>query len=254
MLAFDETAIGSILETIEERGFAIVSPAFQDGFIARVCRLIEQPFRSKTVNGELGFVQYGCRRFLKNPLTWGKEIIDVYTNPVLIELCERYSGSPVHLTSYRIYQTYASRSDRMDWHVDNKTMRLDENTGVSRTVIESEEKSLSAMLFLTNVVDGGLEVVSGSNKWSQEMTLGRAEMLNEWENEFREKVVTCNGLRRGAMILFDIELSIERDHLFLGRYGWCCWANINRHECLPVKLFCLILGIWRTCPKCSGAF
>jgi len=114
MLAFDETPIVSILETIEERGFAIVSPAFQDGFIERVCRLIEQPFQSKTVNGELGFIQYGCRRFLINPLTWGREIIDVYTNPVLTELCDRYSDSPVHLTSYRIYQTYPSRSDKMD--------------------------------------------------------------------------------------------------------------------------------------------
>ena len=198
-----DAPLSPILDKIETEGFAIVSPAFLDESVDRICRRIERPFGRRTINGELGYVQYGCRRYLINPLTWGREIIDAYTDPILTEICDRYSGGPVHLTSYRIYQTYASRSETMDWHVDNKTKRFDENSGCWRTVIESEEKSLSAMLFLTDVVDGGLEVVSGSHKWAHQLTMGKFEVLNDQKGKFCNKIVTCNGLPRGTVILFD---------------------------------------------------
>lgn len=203
MVALEEQSMPRLLGTIEDQGFAVVSSVLRQESLRTICDLVDQPFQDGAINGKSGFVQYGCRRFLLNPLTLGREIIEAYTNPTLINFCDHYSGTPVHLSSFRIYQTFASRTEKMEWHVDNKTKRYDESSACWRTVFVSEEKSLSLMLFATDVVDGGLQVVPGSHRWSDELSSGHIKALNQGTCSARKDIVTCNGLHQGAAILFD---------------------------------------------------
>jgi hypothetical protein len=131
----DYSQIDLYLDSISERGFVEISEALPLKVIDDVNQLIGRPLNRPTINGRRGYVQAGNMRFLYQTLSWGREVIDIYTHPVIIELASRHAQDAVHLSNYRIYRTFPSASATMAWHVDNKldTYDDDDQKGVNGT-------------------------------------------------------------------------------------------------------------------------
>src|SRR5207253_10276614 len=143
-------------------------------------------------------VQSVNSRFLYQTLSWGREIINLYTDPVIIELADRYSQYEVHLSNYRIYRTFPSSYERMHWHIDNKTDTYDYEKEQFETSVVEQDMGIILILYLSDVEDGGFQVVEKSHRWR----LDRESWDNQ-EEEFADKVVTFNNRKRGTAILYD---------------------------------------------------
>jgi len=158
--------ISEHLKSIETRGFVELGDVVSDELIKRLDQSIEMPLSVPTINGRKGYVQSGNTRFLFLTLSWAREIIEVYTNPMIIELMDRYAESPVHLSNYRIYRTFPSKITKMQWHVDNKIDTYNSEKNKFEIQMVKKDKGIIMIMYLSDVEDGGLQIVEGSHKWS----------------------------------------------------------------------------------------
>jgi len=188
--------IPSYMSSLDQRGF--VETRFD--LPANLDAIIEPPLGVPTVNGRKGYVQSGNTRFLSLALTWGRAIIEIYTNPALIALADCYAGTKVHLSNYRIYRTFPSNTITMQWHVDNKIDTYDAKSGRFITQMVHQDKGLILILYLSDVADGGLQLVAGSHQWS---TTESRESWDDRADAFGDKVVTFNDRPKGTAILYD---------------------------------------------------
>lgn len=197
-----ERDLSQALEEINENGFIEISNLFNVDLINSVNQKIERPLNSINANGRKGYVQSGNIRFLANTLSWGRNIIDLYTNPFLISLCNQYSGSDVHLSNYRIYRTLPSKSKKhiMNWHLDNKTDVYDFEKDEFITKVVPMDKGIIMIMYLSDVEDGGLQLVKGSHKWQVNET---QETWDHEEEQFKDKIITFNNRKRGTIIIYD---------------------------------------------------
>lgn len=189
-----------IVASIAERGFVELNDLFDREQLRRIQEIIERPFGTPTINGQTGYVQFGNIRFLSFTMSWGRDIIDLYANPRLIEIADEYSQSPVHLSNHRIYRTFPSQTDRMHWHVDNKSDVYDEETGTFKTEVIKDDRGLILIMYLCDVQDGGLQIVEGSHLWSFEQ---ERESWDADEANWADRVVTFNNRPTGTAILYD---------------------------------------------------
>ena len=206
----DCTQIDLYLDSISKRGFVEISEALPLEIIDDVNRLIERPLNRPTTNGRRGYVQDGNIRYLHQTLSWGREIIDIYTHPVIIELASRHAQDAVHLSNYRIYRTFPSASATMPWHVDNKLDTYDDQKEQFETLMVAHDMGLILILYLSDVEDGGLQIVEQSHQWTY-----TREFWDDLEMEFADKIVTFNNRRRGTAILYDYR-SIHRAKPYTG--------------------------------------
>lgn len=189
-----------ILNLISEDGYADLTGIISDQKIDTINHKIKHAMEQPHSNGQRGYVKQGCQRYLADTLSYGKEIIDVYTNPILIEIAEKYAEDFVHLSNYRIYSTFPSEDFKMWWHLDNKIDTYDfENKTFIQQVVPND-KGLIFLMYLSDVVDGGVQLVKGSHKWSRKH---KKESFDHMEDEFSGDIVTFNNCPKGTFIVYD---------------------------------------------------
>jgi hypothetical protein len=193
--------INHSIERIDEDGFVDLTGLIPKETIEKICECVSRPFSDTHVNGRRGYIRMGDQHFLANTLTWGKEIIDTYTNPLLIELCEKYSESDVHLSNYRIYKTLPSKEFSMWWHVDNKIDKYNYDTNTFDVDVVSADRGLIIIMYLVDVEEGGVQLVKGSHKWSRKH-FGK-ESFDDMETSFKENIITFNNRPKGTLIAYD---------------------------------------------------
>ena len=192
--------VDEILNSITENGFADLTGIISDQQIDTINEKIKPAMDQPHSNGQRGYIKQGCQRYLADTLSYGKEIIDVYTNPLLIEIAEKYAEDNVHLSNYRIYSTYPSEDFKMWWHLDNKidTYDFEKKTFIQQVV--PDDKGLIFLMYLTDVVDGGVQLVKGSHKWSRKHD---QESFDHMEDEFMDDIVTFNNCPKGTFVVYD---------------------------------------------------
>jgi len=189
------------LEEIKKNGFVDLSGLISTETIDKIVEKIQRPYYEPHVNGRRGYIKLGAQQYLANTLTWGREIIDIYSNPFLINLCEKYSEDKVHLSNYRIYKTLPSQDFKMWWHVDNKTDVYDYERKHFVPKIITQDKGIIIIMYMVDVKDGGVQVVKGSHKWSRNHE-GK-ESFDDMEKEFEKDIVTYNDKPRGTLLAYD---------------------------------------------------
>ena len=85
-----------ILNLISEDGYADLTGIISEDQVEIINEKIKFAMEQPHSNGQRGYVKQGCQRYLADTLSYGKEIIDVYTNPTLIEIAEKYAEDLVH--------------------------------------------------------------------------------------------------------------------------------------------------------------
>lgn len=197
MKSFD---LDNLNQTLDADGFVNLTGLIDDQQIETINRRIKLAMNQPHVNGQRGYVKEGCQRYLADTLSYGKEIIDVYTNDTLIELAEKYSKDAVHLSNYRIYCTYPSDDFKMWWHLDNKIDTYDfENKCFIQKVVP-DDKGLIFLMYLSDVEDGGVQLVKGSHKWSRDY---ECEGFDHMEEDFKQEIVTFNNCPKGTFVAYD---------------------------------------------------
>jgi hypothetical protein len=208
----DREQILNYVGQIERRGFVELCGLVDSDILDAIDQTIEGPLNTPTINGRYGYVKHRSSRFLAHTLSWGRNIIDIYTDETLIDLAERYVGDEVHLTNYRIYRTFPSPVRKMHWHVDNKVDVFDVASNQFITTMDPEDKGVILILYLSDVEDGGFQFVEGSHRWSY---LHNRESWNDMELEFADHIVTFNDREKGTAIIYDTR-GIHRAKPFTG--------------------------------------
>jgi hypothetical protein len=170
---------------------------FSDDHLARVAGTIEAPLNLPSVNGSTGYVRQANIRYLFATLTWGTDVISLFTHPDVVGIAERHSGEEAHLANFRIYRTFPSSIHTMPWHVDNKLEVYDD--GIRRVDI-IEHCGLVQLTYLSDVEVGGLQIARGSHRWS---TGEDKEFWDDHTDRFEKDVLTFNNRPRGTTLLYD---------------------------------------------------
>ena len=188
------------LESIKQKGYVELKNIFSQEKVEKVNQIIESPLNRPSINGSKGYIRKNNIRFLFATLSWGREIIELYTHPAVIRLIDEYVGEPVHLSNFRIYRTFPSRYERMAWHVDNKFEDYDEKSGTFTTHLALHDKGIIMIMYLSDVEDGGFQIVEGSHLWSFKEP---KETWDDREKDFSDKIVTFNNRPKGTTIIYD---------------------------------------------------
>ena len=192
-----------IISRVESEGYCVVPSFVSRETLQRFMPEVYRRFDRQSFNGTIGHVRYYDQKYLQHTLAVHEEILKLYLHPLIIECCERYIGSDVHLEDYRIYQNLEGCN--MVWHVDNK-QTLEDLT--SRML---KNKGLIAIVYLEDIDHGAFEFVRSSHHWAWKENL---ENWNERFGEFREDIVTCDHQPAGTLILYDFR-GIHRAQPFL---------------------------------------
>jgi hypothetical protein len=195
--------IKSLLSELEMNGFVNLTGLITDDTIETINGKTEFAMSQPHTNGQRGYIKDGCQRYLADTISYGKEIIDVYTNPTLIDLAEAYAKDKIHLSNYRIYSTFPSKDFKMWWHLDNKIDTYDFENRVFVQNVIPDNKGLIFLMYLSDVEDGGVQLVRGSHKWSRDY---KTEGFDHMEAEFSNDIITFNNAPRGTFIAYDYAL------------------------------------------------
>ena len=195
--------INCAIEKIQEDGFVDLSGLISTEMVDQINEKISLPMSQPHVNGQRGYIGCGCQRYLADTMSYGKEIINVYTDDFLIELAETYAQDKVHLSNYRIYSTYPSEDFKMWWHLDNEIDTYDFENKVFVQTVVPDDKGIIFIMYLSDVEDGGVQVVKGSHKWSSGY---EREDFDHMEKEFADYVVTFNNCPKGTFVAYDYGL------------------------------------------------
>lgn len=192
--------IEQLLEVIQENGYVELTGLIPTEHVERINAIVERPLSRMSLNGRKGYIQSANIRYLQHTLSWGKDILDIYTHPLIIELCDKYADSEVHLSNYRIYRTLPSRVQKMNWHLDNKTDEYDAEHDRFVTKVVSMDKGIIMIMYLSDVEDGGFQIVEGSHRWDVQE---ERETFDDMEKEFQSKIVTFNNRPKGTLLVYD---------------------------------------------------
>jgi len=180
------------LNRIESQGFTVIEDFISQKTLDEFMPEVYRRFDRLSYNGTKGYVKVGGQKFLQDTLTVHEEILRIFTHPFIIDCCEQYTGKPVHLSDYRIYQNFAGY--QMSWHVDNKQTMPDQ----TETMLDY--KGLIALIYLDDVDHGPFQLVRGSHLWSSAF---HKEKWNDVIEKYSKDIVTFNNERAGTAILYD---------------------------------------------------
>jgi hypothetical protein len=195
--------IKSSIEKINEDGYVDLTGLISTEMVDQINEKISLPMSQPHSNGQRGYIGCGCQRYLADTMSYGKEVIDVYTNEFLIEFAETYAQDKVHLSNYRIYSTYPSKDFKMWWHLDNKIDTYDSEKKVFVQKVVPDDKGIIFLMYLSDVEDGGVQVVKGSHKWSGDY---EREDFDHMEKEFSDDIMTFNNSPKGTFVAYDYGL------------------------------------------------
>jgi len=185
-------ATSEIISRIASDGYCVIPSFVSREILQQFMPEVYRRFDRQSFNGTIGHVRYGNQKYLQHTLAVHEEILKLYLHPLIIECCEKYIGSDVHLEDYRIYQNL--EGCKMAWHVDNKQTLED----LSSLMLENMQ-GLIAIVYLEDIDHGAFEFVRSSHHWAWKEN---RENWNERVGKFQEDVVTVNGLA-GTLILYD---------------------------------------------------
>ena len=186
-----KTLIEDALKKIENEGFCCIPNFLSQKEMDIFMPEVNDRFNRLSNNGAIGHVRAGTQKYLQHTLMTHKGVLDLYLNPFLIEIAEKFSQQPVHLQDYRIYQNL--KGCKMRWHVDNKQTTLE---GESKLL---NHRGLIIIIYLSNSPHGSFQFVRKSHKWSSE------KKMEDWESEeknFYRDIVTFEE-NAGACIIYD---------------------------------------------------
>jgi hypothetical protein len=187
-----------ILEKLSLDGFCEIECPVSKEKLNNINLIIKKGFSEPMINGQMGYVLSKGYKYLFQTFSWSLDIVDYYTNPNLINIIEAYQGSKVHISNYRIYSSSSTKSSKMPWHTDNKIDFFDEEKKVFITKLAPNDKGIIMISYLSDVIDGGLQIVRGSHKWANQK-----EIWENDENEFKNDIVTFNNRKAGTTIIYD---------------------------------------------------
>src|SRR4030095_8175423 len=147
--------IEETINQIDVEGVFVIENFISQKTLAEFMPEVYKRFDRLSDNGSKGYVRWQRMKFLQDTLTVNEEILKIYLHPFIIDCCEQYTGKPVHLSDYRIYQNLEGY--HMPWHVDNKTMGERDRT---QTILDY--KGLIALIYLDDVDHGPFQLVSKS--------------------------------------------------------------------------------------------
>ena len=88
----------------------------------------------------------------------------------------------------------------MWWHLDNKIDTYDFENNCFVQEVVPDDKGLIFLMYLSDVEDGGVQLVKGSHKWSRNHD---CEGFDHMENDFHKEIVTFNNRPKGTFIAYD---------------------------------------------------
>lgn len=195
----DQKTKQNYVQSLQTKGYIELKNIFSTEKLKRVTEIIEKPLNSPSINGSKGYIRKNNIRYLFATLSWSKDIIDLYTQPDIIDLVDAYVQDESHLSNFRIYRTFPSKFEKMHWHVDNKIDIYDEQKGIIRHELRPE-KGIIFIMYLSDVEDGGFQIVESSHQWSMKENV---ESWNDRESSFQDKIITFNNKGAGTIVLYD---------------------------------------------------
>jgi ectoine hydroxylase-related dioxygenase (phytanoyl-CoA dioxygenase family) len=181
-----------MLTQISEQGYVCVENFVPQEKLKAFMPEVYKRFERQSFNGTVGHIQVGNQKYLQWTLSVHPEILRLYLHPSILECCERYIGTPVHLQDYRIYQNQPGL--KMAWHVDNKQT----NEDLTSSMLSNQ--GLIAIIYLEEVKQGPFQFVAKSHQWAWK------DSREVWEDQalsFEKDIVTFNNKPAGTLILYD---------------------------------------------------
>ena len=86
----------------------------------------------------------------------------------------------------------------MQWHVDNKVDTYDYANDCFVTQIVEQDMGIILILYLSDVEDGGLQIVAKSHDWAY-----THETWDDKESDFADQIVTLNNRKKNTAIIYD---------------------------------------------------
>lgn len=191
-----QDSIEKIVKNINENGFYATDNFFSKDHIKHVYDVSSKGFLKPSINGQKGYVKTRNIQFLQNTLSYDKKIIDIYTDSNLINIVDQYIDGKCHLSNYRIYKSEPDKNEKMHWHTDNKTDKYVDGKFVTNTV--SNDKGIICITYLSDVADGGFQIVKKSHNWAY-----KKESWNDSEDSFKDDIITFNNLKAGFTVIYD---------------------------------------------------
>ena len=192
-----------VAETIRTKGYMILDQALTKECVDQI----------NTETGDLqlllnenwaGPVLFKNQRYLTHCLANSSTIFDLMVRSWCFDLMRAYFGSGFRLTDQRVYVT--EREERMQWHVDNK---FDDSA-------QSDYPGLIFIFYLCDVQDGELQIVDGSNRWSNEYKT--ADFSDAFIKSHYGKDVISLRMPAGSGVVYDTSV-VHRAHR-IRRAGW----------------------------------
>jgi ectoine hydroxylase-related dioxygenase (phytanoyl-CoA dioxygenase family) len=181
-----------IINRIDSEGFAVIEDFISRKTLDKFMPEVYRRFNRLSYNGTKGYVKVPGQKYLQDTLTVHDEILKIYLHPLIIDCCEEYTGKPVHLSDYRIYQNL--EGNHMPWHVDNKQTMPDH----TQTMLDY--KGLIALVYLDDVDHGPFQLVRGSHLWASAFN---KEMWDDVVEKYSKDIVSFNNQKAGTLILYD---------------------------------------------------
>ena len=182
----------AIINSIDTEGFAVIQDFISKQTLDKFMPEVHRRFDRLSYNGTKGYVRVQGQKYLQDTLTVHEEILKIYLHPFIIDCCEEYTGKPVHLSDYRIYQNLAGH--QMPWHVDNKQTMPDQTEKML------DYKGLITLIYLDDVDHGPFQLVRGSHLWASSFN---KEMWDDVIEKYSKDIVSFNNQKAGTAIIYD---------------------------------------------------
>jgi len=170
-----------------------------DGFFfceAAITNEMVDQILSEVENLPLGFnkndvhpVSFFRQTFFSHCLAGSRSIVNLISDPFVLQICRNYLGSNFRLKCQRYYTS--GRGYQLDWHTDNKTVD-NKKTDINGLVF---------IIYLTDTYDGELQVVKGSNNWSGD-SLSNDFADEELRKNYENDILSLPG-PRGSIVITD---------------------------------------------------
>ncbi len=179
----------AVHQAIVDDGFWICDRGLDADFAAALDEDLGGKPLALNVN-DVGPVRFNHQTYFTHALAGSKEFFALATHPKLRALCRAHLGERFRLKCQRYYQS--ARHHELIWHTDDKTP-MGQRTNVA---------GVGVVMYLRDTFEGELQVLRGSNRWSE--TMGKKHELEDREVAARHAndVVTISR-KAGAVIIFD---------------------------------------------------
>jgi hypothetical protein len=192
--------INADLKKLSTDGFVELQDYFSLDLIDSLNEDIAVGMNQKMCGVHFGYIDAFGQKTLAHPLSYGHNVIDVFTDSYIYNLALRYAQEPIHMTQFRIYEAPADDRFKMYWHVDNN---ITKDTGIEsdKKVLTFDDLGVVFIVYLTDVGDcGGTQIVRGSHLWARKNNFAN---YNDKEDEFRDDIVSHNNRKRGTCLVYD---------------------------------------------------